>query len=229
MQLSDWTLQVLKNYSSINNALRVRQGNELVTLSTDNTILSCAQVDEEFPVEFSIYELHKLLGTFSLFEGQPTLDFHENFLEMQGAGNGTLKYVYTPNELIKQPKKTKIDLPEPDLEFTLTNEQLSKVKKSANVLGLKNIFLISDSKTDDIFLRVGDSKDRTSNTFSLAVGKSDKSFSVVFSIENLKIIDGDYSIKVARNTSGNMISQFSHSSGKINYWIAVESGSEIND
>ena len=66
MKLSDATLGVLKNFSTVNQNILVKEGSKLRTMSTMKNILGEANIGEEFPKEFGIYDLNEFLGVFSL-------------------------------------------------------------------------------------------------------------------------------------------------------------------
>ena len=58
MKLSDDTVQVLKNFSGINQSLQFKSGNTLKTISPLKTIFVEATVGESFPKEFALYDLN---------------------------------------------------------------------------------------------------------------------------------------------------------------------------
>ena len=58
MKLSEHTISVLKNYANINQNLVVKEGNELLTMSSMKNIVAKATVAESFPKEFAIYDLN---------------------------------------------------------------------------------------------------------------------------------------------------------------------------
>ena len=67
------TIEVLKNFCTINKSLVINPGNKLSTLSINKNILAYADVEETFDSQMSIYDLGVFLGGLSLFE-QPTID-----------------------------------------------------------------------------------------------------------------------------------------------------------
>ena len=112
-----------------------------------------------------------------------------------------------------------ITMPEADVKFVLTNETLNKVKRAAAALGHEEVSI--SNKNNVLSLSVIDTKNTTSNTFSIDIdGEFDKSsrFNFVLNIANLKILPGDYDIEI----SSKLISQFSHKEHKVQYWIALE-------
>ena len=62
MKLSDNTVKVLKNFSSINQGIIVKPGKLLRTISPNKAVLAEATVVEKFPHEFGIYDLNKSLS-----------------------------------------------------------------------------------------------------------------------------------------------------------------------
>ena len=77
MKLSDNTLNLLKNFSSINPSLLFKQGNSLRTMSVAKNILAEVEITEEFPNDFAIYDLNQFLNTLNLHK-DPELDFATN-------------------------------------------------------------------------------------------------------------------------------------------------------
>jgi len=74
MKLSDKTLSVLKNFSTINQSILFKQGNKLRTISVMKNILAEANISEEIPKDFGIYDLSQFLNGLSLHQN-PELDF----------------------------------------------------------------------------------------------------------------------------------------------------------
>ena len=66
MKLSEKTLTVLKNFAGINNSILVKEGNQLRTISVAKNILAEANIDEEFPRPFGVYDLNQFLNGLSL-------------------------------------------------------------------------------------------------------------------------------------------------------------------
>ena len=77
MNLSDNTLGILKNFAGINNSILVKEGNQLRTISVMKNILAEAQIPEDFPRQFGIYDLNQFLNGLSL-HSDPNLDFTED-------------------------------------------------------------------------------------------------------------------------------------------------------
>ena len=66
MKLSGETVDVLKNFSNINQNILIKEGTQLRTMSTMKNILAEAPIKEVFPREFGIYDLTEFLGVLTL-------------------------------------------------------------------------------------------------------------------------------------------------------------------
>ena len=79
MELNDGTLQVLKNFSGINQNILIKEGTTLRTISEARTVLARAGVKEQFPKNFGIYDLNEFISVLSLVD-TPRLKFDENYV-----------------------------------------------------------------------------------------------------------------------------------------------------
>ena len=85
MQLSNETINVLKNFATVNPNVVFKPGQQLKTISEAKTILASAQIVEDFPQEFGIYDLNEFLSVYNLIE-DPTLTFEDKSVLISGAG-----------------------------------------------------------------------------------------------------------------------------------------------
>lgn len=216
MKLSDNTLVLLKNFAGINQSILVKQGNKLRTISIAKNILAEAEITEEFPREFAIYDLNQFLNGLSLHQ-DPDLDFTENSYITIREGKLRVKYFYAdPNVIISPPEK-EIKLPSEDVCFQLETGALEKLVKAAAVYQLPDISAIGDAGV--IRLVVRDKKNDTSNEYSIVVGETDEQFTFNFKVENIsKIVSGAYNVVVSRK----LLSQFTNTKHNLSYWIALE-------
>ena len=141
MKLSEHTISVLKNYANINQNLVVKEGNELLTMSSMKNIVAKATVEESFPRELAIYDLNEFLAALSLFKS-PVLDFDDQFVTIKEENNpsNSLKYFYSDPSVVQTPSKT-ITMPSEEVTFEFSNSDLSKMKKASAVIGLSLIHI----------------------------------------------------------------------------------------
>lgn len=215
MKLSENTLTVLKNFAGINNSILVKQGNRLRTISVAKNILAEADITEEFPREFAIYDLNQFLNGLSLHQ-DPDLDFAEDSHITIREGKRRVKYFYAdPNVIISPPEK-EIKLPSQDVCFQLETGSLEKLLKAAAVYQLPDLSAVGGAGV--IRLVVRDKKNDTSNEYSIVVGETDKEFTFNFKVENIKIIPGAYDVVVSQK----LLSQFTNTKFGVTYYIALE-------
>jgi hypothetical protein len=216
MKLSDNTLTLLKNFAGINQSILVKQGNKLRTISIAKNILAEAEITEDFPRDFAVYDLNQFLNGLSLHQ-DPDLDFTEDSYITIREGKRRVKYFYAdPNVIISPPEK-EIKLPSEDVCFQLETGALEKLVKAAGVYQLPDISAIGDAGV--IRLVVRDKKNDTSNEYSIVVGETDEQFTFNFKVENIsKIVSGAYNVVVSRK----LLSQFTNTKHNLSYWIALE-------
>ena len=114
MKISDNTKDVLKNFSTINSGIRVKEGNKLETISNMKNILAVATVDEEFPQDFSIYNLPEFLGATSLLE-DADFQFGDASVTISDT-NSALAYFYASEGMVTSPEKM-ITMPDAEVSF----------------------------------------------------------------------------------------------------------------
>ena len=220
MQLSESTKEILKNFSEINPNLMIKPGKELKTISTMKNILATANVSEDFPQDIAIYDLNEFLGVMSLFT-KPQFTFDDKSLSIGEEGTSTKsKYYFADPSILTVPQKD-VKMPDAEVQFTLTETDLTKVKKAASMLQLPDIAITS--KGSDITLSAIDKKNDTANNFSIKVGETNSKFEFHFKTEHLKMLPGDYNVSI----SSKLISNFKHKSKPIQYWIALENTSKF--
>jgi hypothetical protein len=215
MKLSEKTLTVLKNFAGINNSILVKQGTQLRTISVAKNILAEANIEEEFPRQFGVYDLNQFLNGLSLHQ-DPDLDFtEESYLNIR-EGKRRVKYFFADPQVIISPPDKQITLPSEDVHFQLESSALDKLLKAAAVYQLPDLCVVGEAGV--VRLVVRDKKNDTSNSYSVGVGETDKEFTFNFKVENIKIIPGSYDIIV----SSKLLSEFTNSNYNLKYYIALE-------
>ena len=110
MKLSESTLSLLKNFSTINQSILFKQGNRLRTISVMKNILAEVTISEDLPKDFGIYDLNQFLNGLAL-HNNPELDFEDDSYVIIKEGRSRSKYFFAdPNVIITPPEKS-IDLP----------------------------------------------------------------------------------------------------------------------
>ena len=215
MKLSDKTISVLKNFSSINQSILFKEGNKLRTISVMKNILAEATVTEEFARDFGIYDLNQFLNGLSL-HSSPELDFANDGYVVIREGRSRSKYFFAdPNVIVTPPDKA-ITLPSEDVCFELSTDQLDKLLKAAAVYQLPDISAVGEAGV--IKLVVRDKKNDTSNNHEIIVGETDAEFIFNFKVENIKVLPGTYEVVVSQK----LLSRFTSKNHDLTYYIALE-------
>jgi len=215
MKLSDKTISVLKNFSSINQSILFKEGSKLRTISVMKNILAEATVTEEFARDFGIYDLNQFLNGLSL-HSSPELDFANDGYVVIREGRSRSKYFFAdPNVIVTPPDKA-ITLPSEDVCFELSTDQLDKLLKAAAVYQLPDISAIGEAGV--IKLVVRDKKNDTSNNHEIIVGETDAQFVFNFKVENIKVLPGTYGVVVSQK----LLSRFTSKNHDLTYYIALE-------
>ena len=221
MKISVETLNILKNFSTINSSLVVKQGNILRTISPAKNILAKFECPESFGNDFAVYDLNEFLNGMGLHHS-PELNFEADNYVVISYCEMRSKYFFSDPSVITAPPEKDIELPTIDVEFTLTDEVLSSLLRAASVYQLPDLSLVG--KKGDMNLVVRTKNNDTSNNFSVKVGETTNEFCFNFKVENLKILPGVYNVQVSTAN----ISQFTHDKWNLSYLIALEPDSTFN-
>jgi len=225
MELNDTTINILKNYATINPNIVINEGNQVKTISVARNVLSTSEVSVEFPQTFSIYDLNEFLSVLSLVD-QPRLRFEKEYVVVgDSTGRSSVKYFFSDPEMLTTPANS-INMPEPEVKFTLDSDTLSKVKRAASALGHDEISITP--VTGAIRLSVIDSKDATSNNYSIEVEGSypdNVNFQFILNVNNLKVVGEDFEVGI----SSKLISHFKSTQSPIEYFIALEKTSSYQE
>jgi hypothetical protein len=223
MELNENTLNIMKNFATINQNLLVQQGNTIKTINEARNVVSTAVLDQEFAQQFGIYDLNEFIGVLGLVD-TPNLKFDDESVSVSDStGRSKVKYFFSPEETLTSPTKD-INMPEPEVKFTLDNDTLNKLKRAASTLGHSEVSIRPSNGV--LSLAVVDNENSTSNTYSIDVdGEFTGNFNFVLSIANLKILPGDYDVHI----SSKLITEFKHKELNVRYWIALEKTSTFGE
>lgn len=220
MRLSDKTLSLLKNFSSINQSILFKEGNKLRTISVMKNILAEAEIEEEFPKDFGIYDLTQFLNGLSLHQN-PELNFdNESFVRIS-EGKMRSKYFFADPSVIVTPPDKQISLPSSEVSFELNTQQLDRLLKAAAIYQLPDLSVVGEAGV--VKLVVWDKKNDTSNDFSIVVGETDSEYTFNFKVENIKILPGAYEVSISQK----LLSEFNSKDHNLKYYIALEPDSKV--
>ena len=224
MKISNKTLDILKNFSEINQSVLIKTGKKLKTVSTLKNILAHAEVEEDFPQDFAIYQLNEFIGVLSTMSN-PDLTFNDKYVMLSQENGACTKYFYAEPSVVVSPEKD-ITMPSEDINFTLLEKQYDDLLKMSSILQLNDILVKGCPKSNGIYLAVTNKKNDTSNDYSVKVGEGvTEPYKMYFKTENLKMVTGDYAVSI----SSQGISYFKNKKDNLEYWIALEPDSKYGE
>jgi len=214
MKLSDKTVGILKNFSTINQNILIKEGNKIRTMSTMKNILAEANVTESFPKDFGIYDLNEFLGVLNLAK-DADLNFDADAYMVAGSGTAKIKYRATDPSILTTPPDT-FNAPECDIHFSVPEDIISAVMKASDVMQLPDV-VFSSNGNPGVSITANDLKNTSSNTFIQVLDIDRQPFDCTFKRENLKMIAGNYDVNISTSAG---VSQWVGSD--VSYWIAME-------
>lgn len=230
MNLSNDTLNVLKNFASINPNIVFQPGQKLKTISESKTIMARADIIEDMPKEFGIYDLNEFLSVFNLIEN-PTLEFEDKSLLISNQVGGCklpnrqkIRYYFSEIDILTSPQKD-IQMPNAEVGIPLSEDILNQIRKAAAVLGHTELSLKGENGV--VSASVVNTQDATSNAYTIELDQEitcNNDFNFIVSIPNLKLLPGDYFVSI----SSKLISNWTNSNYPIEYFIALEKNSTFN-
>lgn len=216
MKLSEYTLNVLKNFSTINPSVILTPGSMQRSIAADDSILVEAELEKITDVDFPIYDLNQFLGNATALNN-PELTFTTKNVVMDD-GSTKLTYYACAKGIVKSPPSDQsIVLNKPDYSFVLTNSTFSKLKKIADMNKLPHISLVSSD--GEVRLQAHDRQNDTGNFASTLIEENaSKNFNYIFLSENLKMLPDDYDVEVKHDA----FAIFKSKTKNLKYVIAME-------
>ena len=222
LKLSKKTLDILKNFSTINQNIYIEPGNKLYTVGPQLNIIAEAHIEENFDSTICIYELTRFLGVISLFNS-PEFEFDTNSVTIHGENNGKVKYHFCEPKVIEKFVNKHGKLPKEgkkQFSFNITQRQLDELIRAANILQI-NTIKISESSLGGVNISAIDRNNSTANFYSIhiedaVVGEDAEDSYIQISLLNL--INGSYTVDVFNPN----MTKWTHKDIDLKYYIAKD-------
>jgi hypothetical protein len=222
MKLSDNTISVLKNFSTINQSLLFKTGNVIKTLSVLKTVFAEVTVDENFDKDFALYDLNKLLAKLSLYkDADIALESDRLIVSTDNKKKSDYIKYCSPQTIVSPPNYKSVSINSVDCSFKLEKEDLDWMRRSAGISSSPHFVFESDGQK--ILFTATDVDDDSADQSKIELGTatSRNKFRVVLKVENIKLIDGSYNVEVSKKG----VAKFTHTQLPLHYVIAIESKS----
>ena len=177
-----------------------------------------ANLEDNIPQDFAIYDLSRFLGVSSLF-ADPEFELEERTVVITSTGRKVNYTFADPNTIVAPPNKD-IDIGDADISFDLKQENFTEIMKALGVMSFPELVVVGENGR--IILRATDTKNPSADKYDIDLGETSRTFTAVFKTENIKILTDNY--RVSLSSKG--ISHFA--SDDIEYWISIESNSTFD-
>lgn len=221
MKISQNTIKILKNFSTIAPSMCIEEGNVINVMSAAKNIIAYAEVDETFPEKVNIPRVSMLLHTLDLLH-EPELEFFpgKNFYKVKGK-NGDVDLVTCEDRVVAPYKGKKLNIEDkvdPDIDIQFSADILKTISKIVASIKLDSIVITNVDDQVVIIIKnadIGDSSDKY--VFETGV-ETDKDFTYIIDAANIKNIAGDYNLKIFDGK----VAQFKHEEYELYYWVSLE-------
>ena len=150
----------------------------------------------------------------------PQLEFaNESFVNIRGGRQSARYYFSDPEITLKSAPEKNVKFPGADLQFNLSGEDLTALQKASAVYSLPDLTFQSTEGSNEIKLVLRDKENDTSNTYEQSIsGCCTGDYSLDVKIENIRLLPGDYTVKVSKH----LISEWTNTNVDLTYYIALE-------
>lgn len=233
MKLSNRLLDLLKNFSQINNSIVLPNNRVLRTINKSGTVFAMARIEEDFDREAGVVNLGTFL-TATGFGETPNLELSDSgqmSLEFPDGNRITMSYadpsmVTAPPERFTFPNANGeggYSFPEPEIRFDLSKDDLSKIHRATS-LGA-NDFVVR-GKGGKAQWEATNLLQPDSNTFYRVFGDSSVDYEMIFRIKSLTLVPQDYTVEIVASKK---ISRFTSADGNLVYLITLDPNSSYGE
>jgi hypothetical protein len=218
MKFSKQTLTILKNFASVNTNLLLKPGKMISTKGTDGSMIATADIEEEIPCQFGIYDLNEFLGVISIFS-DPEINITEKEMVIS-EGKNKIRYLSAESSILITPKNPRPPLPEDaEVNFVLTQSELGQIIRAASVLKVPFMSVIGNGST--MTIKVHDKSNVNSNAFTLDKGDTEHTFVYNIRVDLLKMLPEDYEVTIAKTNTTRFVGN------NKTYWVMCETDSSF--
>jgi hypothetical protein len=200
MKITNQTVKILENFSTINNTIFIpasKTGTDGTLVQTGdsakNNVVGQAVVDDVFGNDVCIADLGQFLSVLKSFS-DPDVEFTpDRMIISQGPMSAEIT---SGDPSVARVFKQRLKSPEGIVSFTLKQADLKQIINLSTVLDLPHLKIYSEDNR--LYLQILKRENESSNTTSLDMGEGTIPDNQVFYIqrEKLRMIEGDYQVSI---------------------------------
>lgn len=227
MQITKNTLDILRNFASINSVFYVddKTPGKIRTVSQSGGIVAIADVPEDFP-PFQVYDLSQFLGALALFPN-PELSFGPTSVTIS-SDNASISYSFCSPALVNPVPPKGVNMPPVDVQFVIDKKNFSQILKASGALGLSNLVVTpADDGKVCVSLASPENSEGNSNKFSLLLECEKKElskFKAIFQVSSLQFVAGSYRVSLSSKKFARFES-IGDTVVPVSYYLGMESSS----
>lgn len=220
MQFNKEIIDILKNFSLINQSILFKEGNRISTVSPQKDIMATVEIQENIPRDFAIYDLNEFLGILSLMPNC-TANFTDSQIILTNKSS-KVKYTFAHESTIVSATYKDIPVPKESIitEFELSYETFNNIIKASSILKFEDIMI--EGTDGKIEIRAVNKKNESSSSYVYTVENVilpfTSNFKKKFIINSFKLKESNYLITVP---TMNLLKFTSIPNNKMKYWIAA--------
>ena len=217
MKLSPNTLNILKNFATIQPELVINPGSVIKTISAAKNIMAEASVAETFDKQLGIRDLNEFLNVYTLLEDPADIEFGDNDIEVK-SGTSKVSLRLFAIEMLTTPPAKNIEI-DKDVIVNLTEAQIGAIRAASSALGndIEYTSFVGDGKK--ISLVVNDCSGKNANKLEIDLEQpTNLTFNLCVKTAEIKVLSGDYDVILSKK----LISKWVNKSDAVTYYIALD-------
>lgn len=225
MKISQKTLSIWQTFAQISTNLLVKPGNKILTKNAVGSIQGRAEVEEQFPVQFAIYDLSQLLSLINVSQ-DADIEFGEKSMLIKYGNDSEVEYYYADASLITQPPENPPGM-EKLYTFKMTANDITAINKTASIVSSTMISVIGDK--GQAILTISDPKNSTSHSYKKTLGPCEQTFNVKMAVDSFKPTADEYTVSITQIVSKTKVLAFFFecTTRSLTYLIAADASSKF--
>lgn len=227
--ISKETLEVLKNFASIEPSLYFPAGQVIRTIDSSDAIFARAEIDLNIPQDFAIADLNEFLRGLSNFETPAVVFKKDRLVITEGAEEegkkrkrevdyqNTYYYEYSDPDALEYPEQDRLDMATVDVVFEINDNDFKHITKAARSLKLDLLEFEGTGSRLNLVARSSQAGSR--QVFSRNIGNTNRKFKGIVKLSNFKLIPATYKVELSSHGVIHFVSE------RLEYWMGLEHGS----